>query len=46
MPDDNKLRMVEKAIKSIESVTVTTSGQKKVFELTDSVWKWFEFETI
>lgn len=46
MPDDNKLRMVKKAMKSIKSVTITTDGQKRNFPLNDSVWKWFYFEKI
>ncbi|WP_432772697.1 TriL protein [Francisella salimarina] len=46
MPDESKKLMVEKAIKSIKSVTVSTNGQKRQFNLTDEVWKWFEFTTI
>ena len=46
MPDDNKSRMVEKALKSIKSVTITADGQKRNFPLNDSVWKWFEFKII
>ncbi|MFC4891576.1 TriL protein [Pseudofrancisella aestuarii] len=39
MPDQAKAQMVEKAIKSIKSVTVSTNGQKRLFNLTDEVWK-------
>ncbi|MBK2259551.1 TriL protein [Francisella philomiragia] len=46
MPDQAKAQMVEKAIKSIKSVTVSTNGQKRQFNLTDDVWKWFEFVNI
>lgn len=43
MPDQAKAQMVEKAIKSIKLVTISTNGQKRQFSLTDDVWKWFEF---
>ena len=36
--------MVEKAMKSIKSVTISTNGQKRQFNLTEDVWKWFEFK--
>ncbi|AJI47356.1 hypothetical protein [Francisella philomiragia] len=45
-PDQAKAQMVEKAIKSIKSVTVSTNGQKRLFTLNDDVWKWFEFTPI
>ncbi|QWU98525.1 TriL protein [Francisella salimarina] len=46
MPDQAKAKMVEKAIKSIKSVTVSTNGQKRLFTLNDDIWRWFYFETI
>ncbi|MEY8717227.1 hypothetical protein [Francisella philomiragia] len=46
MPDQAKAQMVEKAIKSIKSVTISTNGQKRQFNLTEDVWKWFEFTPI
>ncbi len=42
MPDENKTQMVKKAMKSIKSVTVSTNGQKRQFNLTDDVWKWLK----
>ena len=45
MPDESKKIMVEKAIKSIKSVTVSTNGQKRQFNLTEDVWRWFEFQS-
>jgi hypothetical protein len=45
MPDENKTKMIEKTMKSIKSVTVSTNGQKRQFNLTDDVWKWFEFQS-
>ena len=46
MPDDNKAKIVEKAMKSISSVVITSSGQKRQFNLTDDVWQWFIFNKI
>lgn len=46
MPDESKKIMVEKAMKSIKSVTVSTNGQKRQFNLTDDVWRWFEFQSV
>ena len=46
MPDQAKAQMVEKAIKSISSVTISTNGQKRQFNLTEDVWRWFQFESI
>ena len=45
MPDESKKIMVEKAMKSIKSVTVSTNGQKRQFNLTEDVWRWFEFQS-
>lgn len=46
MPGESKAQVVEKAIKSIKSVTITANGQKRQFNLTEDVWRWFEFITI
>jgi hypothetical protein len=43
MPNDDKAKMIEKTMKSIKSVTVLSNGQKRQFNLTDDIWRWYEF---
>ena len=43
MPNESKKIMIKKAMKSIKSVTISTNGQKRQFNLTEEAWQWFEF---
>ncbi len=43
MPNEKTKHAVEQAMKSIESLTVISNGEKRSYPLNDSIWEKFEF---